>query len=440
MITDENLPVAARLSKLLAHLGIERAHFGAQLATELSGLLMENPTAVASLTLPCPTRIDPAALAPLADRVLVFTGERGPQADVVARARPRLPDARLITFDDYFVAGWTDIAPDRADAIVEATTAFLSGIGGATVLTPRERRGEIAGITYRIEGSGPALVLMPLFLAPSQWEPLIEALSRHFCVVVLSGPALGIVAMLESRGTADGYLRVVQSVVDAMAIKPGDSILDVGCGTGALDRWLANYTERANPITAVDVNAYLRREAEALAAKAGVDDVISFGEGNAEALPFADASFDATMSHTVMEEADADAMLAEMVRVTKPGGCIGVNVRAVDMNCYWNIDLPPDLKAKVETPVRSVAEKGCADASLYSRFRAAGLQDLKLFPHIMTSDDPGSAIWQYYEPFVLSLLDEDDIPVWDAAKARGIENGTLFFGRPHHCAVGTKPR
>jgi hypothetical protein len=37
-----------------------------------------------------------------------------------------------------------------------------------------EGEGEVAGITYRVRGSGPPLVLMPLDLTPSQWEPLIE--------------------------------------------------------------------------------------------------------------------------------------------------------------------------------------------------------------------------------------------------------------------------
>ena len=58
--------------------------------------------------------------------------------------------------------------------------------------------------------------------------------------------------------------------------------------------------------------------------------VVAFGLGQAEetlledqvlaeSLPFSDNSFDVTMSVTVIEEVDADRMLAEMVRVTKPG-------------------------------------------------------------------------------------------------------------------------
>jgi ubiquinone/menaquinone biosynthesis C-methylase UbiE len=47
-------------------------------------------------------------------------------------------------------------------------------------------------------------------------------------------------------------------------------------------------------------------------------------EGNAEALPFRANQFDVTVACTVLEEGDADRMLAELVRVTKPGRRVGV--------------------------------------------------------------------------------------------------------------------
>ena len=47
-------------------------------------------------------------------------------------------------------------------------------------------------------------------------------------------------------------------------------------------------------------------------------------EGNAEALPFRAHQFIVTVACTVLEEGDADRTLAELVRVTKPGGRVGV--------------------------------------------------------------------------------------------------------------------
>src|SRR5262249_56144395 len=114
-----------------------------------------------------------------------------------------------------------------------------------------------------------------------------------------------------------------------IALHPGDTILDVGCGSGVLDRWLARHTGRAHRITAVDIHRTLLREAAALATKEGLAEYIEFREGNAEVLPFGDDSFDVTMSATVMELLDAERMLREMVRVTRPRGRLGVVLRPI---------------------------------------------------------------------------------------------------------------
>ena len=108
-----------------------------------------------------------------------------------------------------------------------------------------------------------------------------------------------------------------------------------------LDRWLARYTSQANRIIGVDVNKYLLREAAALAMQEGLANIIAFQEGNAEALPFPDNHVDVALSFTVLEEGNADLMLAELVRVAKPGGRVAVMVRAIDIPLVVNVPLRP---------------------------------------------------------------------------------------------------
>jgi ubiquinone/menaquinone biosynthesis C-methylase UbiE len=133
-----------------------------------------------------------------------------------------------------------------------------------------------------------------------------------------------------------------------------------------LDRQLATWTHGANPITAVDYNRFVLSEAAPLAEAARWGDVITFREGNAEALPFPDNSFDVTVSVTMAEEGDADRMLAELVRVTKSGGRVGVIVRAMDFGAWLGVPLRPELKARLQAPglIGAVAVGGCADDSL----------------------------------------------------------------------------
>jgi ubiquinone/menaquinone biosynthesis C-methylase UbiE len=104
---------------------------------------------------------------------------------------------------------------------------------------------------------------------------------------------------------------MVRQLLETAQLQPGEGVLDVGCGSGVLDRWLAQYTGGANRIVGVDVNRYLLGEAATLLRHEGVEGVIEFREGNAEPLSFLEASFVVAMWHTVLEEGDADRMLAE---------------------------------------------------------------------------------------------------------------------------------
>jgi hypothetical protein len=101
----------------------------------------------------------------------------------------------------------------------------------------------------------------------------------------------------------------------------------------------------------------------------------------------ADGAVDVALSSTVFEEGDADLMLSEIVRVTRPGGRIGVVVRAIDMPFWVNLPLDPALKAKVDAPGiigGGMSPRGVADASLYRRFHALGLTELRCFPQLVS--------------------------------------------------------
>ena len=179
----------------------------------------------------------------------------------------------------------------------------------------------------------------------------------------------------------------------------------------------------------------------AFARKEGLEEAIEFREGSGEALPFADGSFDITMSVTVIEEVDADRMLAEMVRVTKPGGRVAVISRAMDMPFMMNLRLRSELKAKVEAPgvIGNLAEKGCADASLYQRLIQTGLTQVKMFPQLAAIDSSDSTVLQFLQDGLQSNLNQEEVREWQTARAQAEAEGTFFIAWPHHCAVGTKP-
>ena len=197
----------------------------------------------------------------------------------------------------------------------------------------------------------------------------------------------------------------------------------------------------ANPLIGRDMSPYLLREARALARREGLIERIDFGEGRAEALPLAEGAVDVALSSTEFEEGDADLMLSEIVRVTRPGGRVGITVRAVDMPFWVNLPLDPALKAKVDAPGiigGGAAPKGVADMSLYRRLAALGLTGLKCFPQIV-SVVPGSERIERYQQQILAALTPAEAETWHQAVATAERDGTFFIAQAYHCAVGTKP-
>jgi ubiquinone/menaquinone biosynthesis C-methylase UbiE len=443
-MTEAELPIEERLLQLLQHLGIQRAHFAARGVGDWGDFAARHPECISSLILICPRGMDPGVLGQLAPRLLVYAGDQGRPDEIVRQVVTRLQGATLITLRDCVSPTiYADVVAERAADIGTAMLHFLARMDqvqkGGTVSLP-EGEGEVAGISYRIEGAGAPLVLLPLGVAPSQWEPLLPRLRERWCTITLGGAYLGMIGSLEARGRTAGYLGVVRRLLEEAELRPGETVLEVGCGTGVLDRWLARHTHGANRIVGVDISRYLLREARALAGQEGWEGVIEFREGSAEALPFPESSFAVTMSSTVIQRVDADRMLQEMVRVTTPGGRVAVVGHAHDLPRWVNLALPATLKARVEAPGWASDRGhplGCDDASLYRRLHQAGLTQVKMFPQFAAFAERSRL--QTLQGEILPTLTPDAVQEWHTAVAQAEAEGTFFIATPFHCAVGTKP-
>ncbi len=170
------------------------------------------------------------------------------------------------------------------------------------------------------------------------------------------------------------------------------SVLDVGSGQGHWGRLIDRVTAPDATTVGVDFEPAWVAEATLQARAAGLGDRFRYQQGSAESLPFADASFDLVTCQTLLIHVrDPSAVIAEMVRVTKPGGL----VLAAEPNNRAGVlvETFPSPDSSPETLVRRLAfylicehgkiVLGEGDNSVGDRvpgyFAAAGLQAVQTF-------------------------------------------------------------
>lgn len=232
-----------------------------------------------------------------------------------------------------------------------------------------------------------------------------------------------------------GGLALTGRLGSLLELERNARVLDVASGSG---RSAVSLAERFGwSVTALDLAGEHGIAAAAAAAGAGVSDQVTFVQGDAEALPFADGTFDAVICECALCTFPAkDEACAEFFRVLRPGGRIGVS------DITRNGSLPHDL-------VSVLAWVTCiADAQPIAGYRSllvtAGFT-------IDREERHDAAMQQLVEDIrrrllgieLVAKLQDLDLPGVDIAQAkrlarsaeRAVNSGILGYG----ILVGTKP-
>lgn len=133
------------------------------------------------------------------------------------------------------------------------------------------------------------------------------------------------VRMMELRGRTPTQARLRRRFLRFCRIAPGWSVVEVGSGSGVVARDLAALVGPRGHVTGVDRSRVLVAAARQRAREEGLGRRLDFRWGDAAALPFRAGRFDCALAVTVLlHVARPRAVLRELVRVTRPGGVVGL--------------------------------------------------------------------------------------------------------------------
>jgi SAM-dependent methyltransferase len=251
-----------------------------------------------------------------------------------------------------------------------------------------------------------------------------------------------LVALLDAQEQQPAVRRLRDWAFEALAPQPGESVVDVGAGTGTELRRLAQAVAPNGRAVGVEPNPGLREEAAKRAALMG--SAATFVDGDAADLPFADGAVHVLRCERVFQHlADPQGAAHELARVLSPGGRVAV----LDSDWGTVISHPgdPDLVRRYTEANQRRMPNPFSARQLPAQLRTAGLvvdHDIGSAALIMPPRALlGSGVVHRnadaaVEEGALTREEADELLADAMAAAR---NGTAFFSVTMYAVIARKP-
>ena len=166
-----------------------------------------------------------------------------------------------------------------------------------------------------------------------------------------------------------GGVEATRDLAKLCHIDKGSTVLDVGCGVGVTPCFLAK--EYGCRVVGIDHIEAMIEKSKRKARREGVIEQVEFKVANAQDLPFNKDTFDVVMTESVVALLeDKQRVVNEFVRVTKPGGYLGLNE-----STWLKSPPPPEIVAWVSQDIGGTAQPLTSDGWV-SKLENAQLQNI----------------------------------------------------------------
>lgn len=238
--------------------------------------------------------------------------------------------------------------------------------------------------------------------------------------------------VLELRGADLQQRAMLEDYLADLMLPEGARVLEIGCGTGAIARVLAE-RPGIGEVIGIDPSPVFIDRARRVAA--GIDN-LWFSPGDGRELPFADASFDAVVCHTVLSHVPGpERVIAEALRVTAPGGALAIFDGDYATTTVATSEHDP-LQACAEAAMAALVNDRFLVRRLPALVRDAGWDVVRTRSHgYIETADPG---------YMLTLVDRgaELVAAGEALKAearRRIAAGTFFGHIAYASLIARRP-
>ena len=247
--------------------------------------------------------------------------------------------------------------------------------------------------------------------------------------------------IVEEFNASPGATKRRSKILEALALQPGERVLDVGSGPGNQAMEMASAVGSSGRVDGVDV---AESAVEIARQRCSELSSVAFHLGKASELPFDDATFDVAMSSQVFEYLDnIPSALVELNRVLKPGG------RALIHDTDWGAVLwhstDPERMARVMNTWDSHLADPHLPRSLGKMLGDAGFCNARAEPivQIELSYEPSSVsgiLMQFIVGYVVSQgMPQHEADAWAADLVALGSRGAYFFSSNEYMFVVEKP-